>query len=73
MQESEPRPAAREAVEDLRLKIIDVMDAHGGIHFQIGRWYPYTRDRDDTFLNLLRELKTQVDPKGILNPGALGL
>lgn len=73
MQESEPRPAAREAVEDLRLKIIDVMDAHGGIHFQIGRWYPYTRDRDDTFLNLLRELKAQVDPKGILNPGALGL
>ena len=42
-----------------------VMDEHGGIHFQIGRWYPYTRDRDEAFLKLLRELKGQVDPKGI--------
>ena len=73
MAESEPRPAVRAAADDVRLAIIDLMDTHGGTHFQIGRAYPYTRDRDATFLNVLRDLKTHVDPKGLLNPGALGL
>ena len=73
MQESEPDPAARDAAEQVRLSIIDLMDAHGGAHFQIGRAYPYTRGRDEIFLKLLRELKAHVDPKGLINPGALGL
>ena len=73
MQESEPDPAARDAAEQVRLSIIDLMDAHGGAHFQIGRAYPYTRGRDEIFLELLRELKAHIDPKGLLNPGALGL
>ncbi len=73
MQESEPQPAVSAAVEQLRVQIIDLMDAHGGAHFQIGRAYPYTRQRDERLLGLLSRLKHQVDPQGLLNPGALGL
>jgi D-lactate dehydrogenase (cytochrome) len=73
MQESAPRPEARAAVEALRLAIVDLMHRHGGAHFQIGRAYPYLRDRSAPSLELLRQLKRDLDPQRILNPGALGL
>ena len=73
LQESEARPEARALVESLRVATIDLMHEHGAAHFQIGRAYPYARDRAPEPLGLLREIKSRVDPKGLINPGALGL
>ncbi|MEY4270536.1 MAG: hypothetical protein RLZZ58_1752, partial [Pseudomonadota bacterium] len=49
------------------------MHDHGGVHFQVGKVYPYARDHDPLHWALLRTIKAELDPKGILNPGALGL
>lgn len=69
-----PRSEANEA-EALRIKarVLDLMHEHGGIHFQIGKVYPYARDHNPAHWALLKALKAELDPKGILNPGALGL
>ena len=69
-----PRSQANEA-EALRIKarVLDLMHEHGGVHFQIGKVYPFARDHDPVHWALLKALKAQLDPKGILNPGNLGL
>ena len=61
--------------EALRIKagVIDLMHQHGGIHFQIGKVYPFARDHNPAHWALLKALKAELDPKGVLNPGALGL
>jgi FAD/FMN-containing dehydrogenase len=66
-------PAAREIVAVLKTAMIDAMHAHGATHLQIGRLYPWTRGRSDDFMNFARALKAEVDPKGLMNPGALGI
>ena len=69
-----PRSTAGEA-EALRIKsrVVDLMHDHGGTHFQVGKVYPYARDHNPAHWALLKALKAELDPKGILNPGALGL
>jgi D-lactate dehydrogenase (cytochrome) len=69
-----PRSEAGEA-EALRIKanVIDLMHDHGGVHSQIGRVYPYARDHNPAHWAVMKALKAELDPKGILNPGALGL
>jgi FAD/FMN-containing dehydrogenase len=49
------------------------MHQHGSSHLQIGKNYPYAKDRNPASWALLQALKAALDPKGILNPGALGL
>jgi FAD/FMN-containing dehydrogenase len=53
--------------------VVDLMHAHGGIHFQIGRTYPFARDHNPVHWALLKAIKTELDPMNILNPGVLGL
>ena len=69
-----PRSEANEA-EALRIKarVLDLMHEHGGVHFQIGKVYPYAQDHDPAHWAVLKALKAQLDPKGILAPGNLGL
>ncbi len=73
LQSYPPSPAARALVSELRRECIAAMDAHGAVHMQVGRAYPY-RSRivpgADAFL---AQLKRDFDPDGILNPGVLGL
>lgn len=66
-------PAGAALVEEIRTHIIGLMHAHGAAHFQIGKLYPYTRERDPGALRLLRAIKAELDPHNLLNPGALGL
>jgi len=73
MQPAAPDPAGRALVEELRTAIIELMFAHGAVHLQIGRFYPYLRGRDATFVELLRDIKSRLDPANLMNPGALGL
>lgn len=63
-------PAARALVEEMAAAVIALMRRHGATHFQIGRLYPYAQLRQD---GLLKALKAELDPGGIINPGALGL
>jgi D-lactate dehydrogenase (cytochrome) len=64
---------AADFVFQLRENILDIFEAHGATHFQIGRTYRYAQTRDPMTLALLRAVKSYVDPKGLMNPGALGL
>jgi D-lactate dehydrogenase (cytochrome) len=69
-----PRNETAEAeVVRIKASVVDLMHDHGGVHFQIGRTYPYARDHDPLHWALLKTVKAQLDPKGILNPGVLGL
>ena len=70
---TEPNEPARKLVAELRAEIVDLMYRCGGVHIQIGKAYPYMRDRDATQVKILNDLKEFIDPKGLFNPGALGL
>ncbi len=70
---TEPNEPARTLVAELRTEIVDLMYESGGIHLQIGKAYPYLRDRDASQVKILKDLKGFIDPKGLFNPGALGL
>ena len=58
-------PAARQLVGTMRERLRDIMDQHGAVHSQIGRFYRFGDDR------LLARLKAALDPDGQLNPGVL--
>jgi FAD/FMN-containing dehydrogenase len=66
-------PAARALAARIRQIMIDLAFARGGVHLQIGKVYPYLRERDAAAAAMLGGLKRQVDPQRLLNPGALGL
>jgi FAD/FMN-containing dehydrogenase len=68
-----PAPAARAEVDRMKHDVIDLMHAHGGAHFQIGKVYPWGEGRNPAALALVHAIKAALDPRGILNPGALGL
>jgi len=66
-------PAGRALVVEIKQAIIDLFHAHGAVHFQVGKAYPYLRDRDAALVRVLQGIKASVDPDRRLNPGALGL
>ena len=66
-------PAARAEVKRMKAEIIELMHRHGAAHFQVGRVYPYLDGRNAPSVALLRAIKAQLDPHGILGPGVLGL
>lgn len=68
-----PNPDATAVVEKARQVVLDVFTAHKAAHFQIGRTYPYKQGRSPETWALLKAIKQAVDPKGIINPGSLGL
>lgn len=71
--EPEPNERGRALVEEIRLATTDLFYQHGCVHFQIGRAYPFARDRNPAALSLLTEVRRSVDPDGLINPGALGV
>jgi FAD/FMN-containing dehydrogenase len=68
-----PNPGGRALVQRVREAMVEIMFHHGAVHLQIGKAYPYLRERDPAALALLQGLKRHVDPRGLINPGALGL
>lgn len=68
-----PNPAGRALVDELKRGVMDLFHRHGAAHLQIGKAYPYLRDREAAATRLVRDLKQVVDPHRRLNPGALGL
>lgn len=66
-------PEVWQMVQELKQAIVDLFFEHGAIHFQIGRTYRYRDSLDAGADALLRSLKEAVDPRGLMNPGSLGL
>lgn len=69
----EANDAARAYADELKNAIIAVMQDYGAAHFQIGRAYPYQTRLDPQMRSLLNAIKRELDPKGLMNPGVLGL
>ncbi|MEQ8388399.1 MAG: FAD-binding oxidoreductase [Alphaproteobacteria bacterium] len=66
-------PAARDLVIELRQGIADLHEALGAVQQQIGKYYAFSRNMVPESWELLQGLKRQLDPRGLMNPGALGL
>ncbi|MBT4741205.1 MAG: FAD-binding oxidoreductase [Rhodospirillaceae bacterium] len=73
MRENEPCVKGRTLAKEMFKDMVTIMHEHSGVHLQIGKAYPYLRDRSDMTINLVKQIKAQTDPDGLLNPGALGL
>jgi FAD/FMN-containing dehydrogenase len=66
-------PETAALMHDIRLGLLDLFMRNGCTHFQVGRLYPYKAGRQDSAYALLEGIKAVVDPKGLMNPGSLGL
>lgn len=53
--------------------LAELLLEHGASHFQIGRTYRYRDSLDSRADKLLLALKDELDPRGLMNPGSLGL
>ena len=51
--------------------IQDVFTEFGAVHMQLGKAYPYMRGREPQSAALIRQIKAELDPKGLMNPGGL--
>jgi FAD/FMN-containing dehydrogenase len=71
--EYEANPDGRALVAEMKARIIDIFAEFGATHMQIGKAYPYMRGREQNSEALLRAIKQQLDPAGLMNPGGLGL
>jgi D-lactate dehydrogenase (cytochrome) len=68
-----PNPEARAMVRNARDELGAVLDAHGAVHAQVGRYYALTERMTPGAAALLRQVKAMLDPAGRMNPGALGM
>jgi D-lactate dehydrogenase (cytochrome) len=66
-------PAARACATQLKADLVDLFVAHGATNFQLGRAYPYADRLEPAPLALVKAIKAQLDPKGLIAPGNLGL
>lgn len=65
-------PEAWACANDLKEAIVALMQDFGAGHFQLGRAYPYQQRLSAPVKALLGAVKSELDPKGLMNPGALG-
>jgi FAD/FMN-containing dehydrogenase len=68
-----PDPAAAAAMRQLRLDLSRFWMEQGCTHLQIGKTYRYLESRQPAVRHLLEQIKACVDPRGLVNPGSLGL
>jgi FAD/FMN-containing dehydrogenase len=66
-------PEGRKLVAEMKGRIQDIFCEFGATHMQIGKSYPYLRGREANAEGLIRAIKQQLDPQGLMNPGGLGL
>lgn len=66
-------PLARDVVASLRAGVIERTSELGAAYLQIGRTYPYVQRLDPATRALAAQLRHTLDPRGIMNPGVLGL
>lgn len=66
-------PATHEAVARLRRATQELYASLGGVSWQVARDYPFQELLKPETRALLAAVKQAVDPRGLMNPGALGL
>lgn len=66
-------PQAWAFTQKMKQALVDLFHAHDAAHLQIGRTYRYRDSLDPSASALLHDLKKSLDPKGLMNPGSLGL
>ncbi|MDP6588394.1 MAG: FAD-binding oxidoreductase [Alphaproteobacteria bacterium] len=66
-------PEARQAVAELRAELITLFAELSAAHMQSGKLYPYLQGLSAAEQADIRALKQRLDPRGLMNPGALGL
>lgn len=66
-------PEARALVGELRSAIVAIFRSLDAAHLQIARTYPLKASHYPAAWDILTALKRAVDPKGLMNPGSLGL
>lgn len=64
-----------EKVRELNLELLKLVTKHGFIMYKtpLWAWRELESQIDPRMLQLLKQVKTMLDPKGVLNPGKLGL
>lgn len=67
------RPEGFATVMKIRAALNEIFVAHGAVHMQIGKAYPYREGLEPATYAVVEGLKKQLDPTGQINPGALGL
>lgn len=65
-------PQARAVVSEVRGELAELFETLGGVHSQLGKYYPFATQLDPATRETLQRLKHALDPYGILNPGNLG-
>ncbi|NVK56253.1 MAG: FAD-binding oxidoreductase [Alteromonadaceae bacterium] len=73
LKEYPANPEATAFIHQLRRELIDIFTRFGTVHMQLGKSYPYDEQIKPEAWTLVEALKQHVDPKGLLNPGTLGL
>ena len=68
-----PNPAGEALVFELRDALTRLFLERGATHLQIGRTYRYREGLRPDAWRLLEAIKRSVDPRGLVNPGSLGL
>jgi D-lactate dehydrogenase (cytochrome) len=69
-----PDEARRKVALELRDGLRDIFDKQGGLHLQIGKYYPYLSIMNNEVTpRVVRGLKDLLDPQHLVNPGALEL
>jgi hypothetical protein len=71
--EYDANPEGRAFVGELRGKIQEIFSDMGAVHMQVGKSYPYLTGRQAQATQILKDIKQSLDPKELMNPGALGL
>jgi len=66
-------PDANALVDELRREVIAIFKHLGSAHLQIARAYPLKESHDPAAWSILQAVKNEVDPRGLMNPGSLGL
>lgn len=68
----EDSPEGRALVKQMKSELVELFHQFGASHLQIGKDYPFLRNRHPATAALLRDLKKRLDPDNLMNPGALG-
>ena len=72
LEEPAPNHEGRALVDEIRSRIVEVFAEFGAASNQIGKTYPMLASLNPDSRRLLRALKHELDPEGLMNPGALG-
>jgi D-lactate dehydrogenase (cytochrome) len=66
-------PTTRNAVAELRRGCQELYASLGGASWQVARDYPFAEILSPELWSLAKDIKKAVDPRGLMNPGSLGL